>query len=87
MSANSPGLIVARDPGLPLVWGGAAFLVGGLFLVLFFQNRRTWARIRRIAGGSEVLVGATSRHDSTFGADFQRLVDEIKLALTGPSAA
>lgn len=81
------GLIVARDPGLPFVWGGAVFLVGGLFLVLFFQNRRTWARIRRIAGGSEVLVGATSRHDSTFGADFQRLVDEITLALTGPSAA
>lgn len=80
------GLIAVRDPGLPLVWGGAAFLVGGLFLVLFFRNRRTWARIRRIAGRSEVLVGATSRHDSAFGADFERLVDEIKLALTGPSA-
>lgn len=81
------GLIVARDPGLPLVWGGAGFLVGGLFLVLFFQNRRTWARIRRIAGGSEVLVGATSRHDSIFGAEFRRLVDEIKLASTGPSTS
>jgi ResB protein required for cytochrome c biosynthesis len=81
------GLIVARDPGLPLVWGGAAILLCGMFLVLFFQNRRTWALIRRVPGGSEVLVGATSRHDSTFGADFQRLVDEIKLALAGPSAS
>jgi len=81
------GLIVARDPGVPLVWGGALLLVAGLFLVFFFPNRRIWARLRRTAEGSELLLGATTRHDATFGAEFQQIVTEMALALDGPGAA
>lgn len=81
------GLIVARDPGVLFVWIGMTLLVVGICLVFFFQNRRIWALIRSTPGGSEVRVGATSRHDATFGPDFQRLVDDMKLALNGPSAA
>ncbi len=82
------GLIVARDPGIPLVWLGAMLLVVGVCLVFFFPNRRVWARVRPTGpASSEIVVGATSRHDATFGPDFQRLVDDMRLALSGTSAA
>ncbi len=81
------GLIVAKDPGQVLVWLGAAALVGGLFLVFFFPNRRIWARIHREGADTEVQLGATVRHDASFGPDFQHLVGDIRLALAGSSAA
>ncbi len=81
------GLIVARDPGALLIWFGTALLVGGIALVFFFPNRRAWALIRRRPGGATVEVGAVVRHDVTFESEFKHLVDELKLALTGPSAA
>jgi len=81
------GLIVARDPGAMFVWIGASLLVFGISLVLFFPSRRAWALIRRRPDGSSIQFGAIARHDTTFQSDFERLVDEVKLALTGPSAA
>lgn len=81
------GLIVARDPGAVFVWLGASLLVFGISLVFFFPSRRAWALIRRRPGGSSVKVGAVVRHDVAFGSDFKHLVDEMKLALTGASAA
>ncbi len=78
------GLIVSRDPGVTFVWLGAIFLVGGLFLVFMFPNRRIWAVVRRRTdGSSEVHVGATTRHDATFGPDFEKVVNELRLALGG----
>jgi cytochrome c biogenesis protein len=76
------GMIVARDPGMVFVWFGSILLVGGLFLVFFFPNRRIWAAFQRLPNGqSEVRVGATARHDATFGPDFERLVNDMRLAL------
>jgi cytochrome c biogenesis protein len=76
------GLIVARDPGVTFVWLGAFALVGGLFIVFLFPNRRIWAAVRRLpTGGSEVRLGATARHDATFGPEFQDLVHDMRLAL------
>jgi cytochrome c biogenesis protein len=76
------GMIVARDPGIVFVWFGSILLVCGLFLVFFFPNRRIWAAIhRRPDGRVDVRLGATARHDATFGPDFQKLVNEMRLAL------
>jgi cytochrome c biogenesis protein len=77
------GLIVSRDPGVMLVWLGAFALVGGLFLVFLFPSRRIWAHVRRRPDGDgcEVRVGATARHDATFGPAFQNLVNDMRLAL------
>jgi cytochrome c biogenesis protein len=78
------GLIVARDPGVLFVWLGAFALVGGLFLVFLFPNRRIWAAVRRRPDGrSEVRLGATARHDATFGPEFQHVVNDMRLALAG----
>jgi cytochrome c biogenesis protein len=81
------GLIIARDPGAVFVWIGAGLLLFGICVVFFFPRRRAWALIRPRPDGSSIHVAAISRHDVTFQSDFTRLVDEIKLALTGPSAA
>ncbi len=77
------GLIVAKDPGVPFVFGGAILLIVGLFLVFFFPSRRIWTRIVPGKAGSEVRVGATSRHDATFGPDFQKIVGEMRSSLVG----
>ncbi|MEK6719438.1 MAG: cytochrome c biogenesis protein ResB [Chloroflexota bacterium] len=79
------GLIVARDPGAVFVWIGAGLLVSGISLVFLFPGRRAWARIQRRPNGSSIQVGAIVRHDVTFRPDFQHLVDDIELALTGSS--
>jgi cytochrome c biogenesis protein len=81
------GLIVARDPGAVLVWIGASLLLFGICLVFYFPARRAWVLIRSRPDGSAIQVGAISRRDVTFQSDFKRLVDDMKLALTGPSAA
>ena len=81
------GLIVTRDPGAVFVWIGAGLLLLGLALVLFFPSRRAWALIRRRPDGSSIRVGAIVRHDVTFESDFNRLVDEVQVALAGPNAA
>ena len=81
------GLIVAKDPAQILVWLGAVLLVGGMFLVFFFPNRRVWARIHLNGAETEVQVGATTGHDASFTTDFQRIVDDIRLGLDGSSRA
>jgi len=78
------GLIVARDPGQPLVWLGALALVLGCFLVFLFPNRRIWAAIRtRPDGVAQVSLGATARHDAAFAPEFTRLIEQVRLAFAG----
>jgi cytochrome c biogenesis protein len=82
------GLIVARDPGVIFVWGGAVALLLGVFLVFFFPNRRAWALIkRREDGTTSVRIGAVVRHDVGYQAEFAKFIDGLKLALSGRSAS
>jgi cytochrome c biogenesis protein len=78
------GLIVARDPGQPLVWLGALALVLGCFLVFMFPNRRIWAAVTtRPDGAAQVSLGATARHDAGFAPEFTRLTEQVRLAFAG----
>ena len=79
------GLIVAKDPGIPLVWGGALLLVLGVCLVFFFPNRRAWALIKRREddAGTTVRIGALVRHDVAFETDFQKFIEGLRHALAG----
>jgi cytochrome c biogenesis protein len=74
------GLIVAQDPGANFVWVGSALLVIGLFLVFFFPHRRIWVRVRKTAGGSEILCASTMKRDVAFKPQFNQLVTDIQLA-------
>jgi cytochrome c biogenesis protein len=79
------GLIVARDPGANFVWLGSALLVIGLFLVFFFPHRRIWVRVRKTAGGSEILCASTMKRDVAFKPQFNQLITDIQLAGTPSS--
>jgi len=74
------GLIVAHDPGANFVWVGSALLVIGLFLVFFFPHRRIWVRVRKTAGGSEILCASTMKRDVAFKPQFHQLMTDIELA-------
>jgi len=75
------GLIVAKDPGVPFVWGGAIAMILGVTLVFFFPNRRAWALIRRREDGTTVRIGAIVRHDVAYETDFRTFVNGLTLAL------
>ena len=81
------GLIVARDPGAPFIWLGCFLLIAGTALVFFFPSRRIWALIRRErAATSTVHVAAIVRHDVGFGAEFERMSNEIRAMVKSPAA-
>jgi cytochrome c biogenesis protein len=77
------GLIVARDPGAPLVWTGSIFLVLGVALVFYFPYRRIWARVARSADGTRIEFAAITRHDGGFESSFNSLVNDVRSALSG----
>jgi cytochrome c biogenesis protein len=69
------GLIVARDPGVWLVWTGSALLVGGIFWVFFFPHRRIWLSVRPTDdGGSRVEAAAQLKRDTAFRPQFLDVV-------------
>ena len=72
------GLIVARDPGAPLVWLGTGFLVLGVVLVFLFPARRLWARVRGSEAGTEVRIAAATRHDLGFESTFRAVLTAIR---------
>lgn len=75
------GLIISHDPGVMIVWIGAAMLVLGLFGVFYFPHRRIRAVVRVRDGGSEVGVAAIERRNVTFAEHFQQLVEDIRRAV------
>jgi cytochrome c biogenesis protein len=77
---------VAHDPGVPFVWVGSALLVIGLYLVFFFPHRRIWVRVRKTAGGAEVLCSSTMKRDVAFKPQFNAIITEIQLAGVTPES-
>ena len=72
------GLQVNRNPAIPVLAGGAALLVAGCCLVLFFAWRQIRARIAEEGGRVCVwLTGATNRD----AAGLQRELDRLAEAL------
>jgi len=82
------GLIVARDPGAPLVWFGAALMVVGFAIRFLMPHRRIWARV--VEGpkhGAIVALAAIGQHDFGLDAEFTNLVTDIRAALTSRATA
>jgi cytochrome c biogenesis protein len=79
------GLIVGRDRGAKFVLVGSTLLVLGLLMVFFFPHRRIWVRIRKTAGGSEILCASTMKRDVAFKPQFNQLITDIQLAGTPSS--
>ena len=70
-------LQVARDPGVPVVWGGCVLLVIGFGMTFFMSHRRIWMRI-----GKErvVMAGCSDRNQSAFLMFFDDVAEALKKA-------
>jgi cytochrome c biogenesis protein len=75
-------LTLARDPGVPLVAGGAALVLVGLLPSLYVTRRRVWVRAEPAPGGARVeLAGLALQGKPAFAEEFRRLVAEVERAL------
>lgn len=73
------GLQLAKDPGLPFIYGGAILMVAGLFLSFYVFPRRIWAMVLPEGEGARVLLaGAASRAPVHLTEDMQHLVETLK---------
>jgi len=54
------GLLVKRDPGIPLVWLGAGFMLAGLSLTFFLLPRRLWIVVEQQDGLLNAIMGGKS---------------------------
>ncbi|GAB3700443.1 cytochrome c biogenesis protein ResB [Mariniluteicoccus flavus] len=68
------GLMVARDPGAPLVWIGSIMIMIGMCLTMFLRHHRVWLRADPEGTGSIVRLASPDRHDITFERWFASLV-------------
>lgn len=71
-------LQVVSDPGFPPIILGGFFGLTGLLISFHFYPRRVWIRLRN---RELALAGAAARNRIAFGAEFSRLVEELRAEL------
>jgi cytochrome c biogenesis protein len=72
----------ARDPGVPLVAGGAALLIVGLMITFFFSHRRFRIVLEEEKGHSRIgLVGSSNRDPVGLENEMKQLLAEIGKAV------
>jgi cytochrome c biogenesis protein len=83
------GLMVARDPGVPLVWLGGLLLFLGIVAVFVLPPRRLWGRLAMLpTGGASLALASTGRSgDVAAQEEFDSIVDEIRTASVRPHGA
>jgi len=71
-------LQAVRDPGIPLVAGGAALLIVGLMITFFFSHRRFRILLEEEKGKSRIgLAGSSNRDPVGLEKEMNRLLQEI----------
>ena len=71
-------LQAARDPGVPLVAGGAVLLVAGLMVTFFFSHRRFRIVLEEEKGKSRIgLAGSSNRDPVGLENEMNQLLAEI----------
>lgn len=72
------GLKVAHDPGIPVVYTGAALLFLGLCLSFYVRRRQIWGMIIPAEGGCRVLLaGVAPRQPAGLAGELEELLGEI----------
>ncbi len=78
-TAMYTGLQVAKDPGIPLIWAGCAFITLGCLVAFFVSHRRVWGRVVEDGKGLEVFLGGNaSRNRISFEHWFGALCEEAQ---------
>jgi cytochrome c biogenesis protein len=72
------GLLVKRDPGVPLVWMGFILIMVGLFIAFFTSHQQVWIRVIQEKGKTRVrLAGRANKNAIGLERDIDRLRNEI----------
>ncbi len=67
-------LDISRNPGLPILYAGFILVLLGIFAAFYINHRIVRVSISPAGNGSSVVVGATSRAESSiFNGDFDRI--------------
>lgn len=70
------GLLVAKDPGVPVIWAGCILISLGLLVAFFGSHRRIWLRVSQESQGVRVLLaGNSSRNRIAFENRFRELTE------------
>jgi len=79
------GLTYRYDPGQGWVGSGAAILVAGFVMSLFFVPVKLYARVKSESDGVRVAVAATTtKGNPIYEDDFENLVNGLRDALQRP---
>jgi cytochrome c biogenesis protein len=80
------GLSIARDPGVLLVWLGAALLFVGFVIRFLVPHKRVWAQITpRARAGAVLAIASLGSREAALGTEFESLVNDIRAALQPPA--
>lgn len=73
---------VARAPGKKVVYLGCAFLIIGVFAMLYIRERRLWVWLAPAAGGAHAIMAMSSNRKTLDG---EREFVQLRDKLIGPS--
>ncbi|MGI9861886.1 cytochrome c biogenesis protein ResB [Moorella naiadis] len=80
------GLKVTHDPGIPVVYAGAAFLLLGLCLSFYVRRRQIWGMVIPAEGGCRVLLaGAAPRQPAGLAGELEELLEEPLMGAAVPA--
>lgn len=74
VSAWKTVLQVAKDPGVPVVWGGCILLMVGFGMVFFVSHREIWIRLGK---GRVVMAGCSDKNLPAFRIFFDELAEAL----------
>ena len=79
------GLKVVKDPGVNIIWVGAALMIVGMVLLFYLPRRRVWALCKQTPDGStEVFLAMPVQRDISLESEFEHLRAKIARALQQP---
>ena len=75
-----PGLQVAKDPGVNIVWVGCTLMVVGIIIAFFLSHQRLWMRLAATPDGrvEVVLAGSASKNRLAFEKKFEKIQGDLK---------
>ncbi|MBK9951432.1 MAG: cytochrome c biogenesis protein ResB [Candidatus Competibacteraceae bacterium] len=90
---EASGLQISHSAGAPVVYGGFALLIAGIFIMFYTSHRRLWAWLAVEDGATRLLLAGTgNRRQADFARDFAELRRRVaarldQLAQPAPAAS
>jgi cytochrome c biogenesis protein len=72
------GLLVKKDPGVPLIWLGSFFLLVGMGISFFMRPHRLWLVLQQEGSEIAVLIGGISKNRFMLADSIKSLSHDIQ---------